>query len=185
MQRRRGLKGLALGALLPARGHVGSRPWFLWANYVAASPFVAHNTRKNLYRRLGLRISEEAHDIGFGCYFHSSEISIGARTFINDFCYFENVAPVLIGDDVAIGMQTSVLTSTHELRRGNSRSGDWDVRPVTIGDGCWIGARAMILPGVTIGRGTVVAAGAVVSDDCDPHRLYGGIPARIVRRLDD
>jgi maltose O-acetyltransferase len=185
MQPWRRLRGLALGALLPARGHVGSRTWFLWTNYVAASPFVGHNTRKNLYRRLGLHVSEEAYDIGFGCYFHSSEMSIGARTFINDFCYFENVAPVVIGDDVAVGMQTSILTSTHELSRGTRRSGDWGVRPVTIEDGCWIGARALILPGVTIGRGAVVAAGAVVSDDCDPQRLYGGVPARIVRRLGD
>jgi len=146
---------------------------------------VDHVNRKRLYRRLGLRISAQAHDIGFGCYFHSSEVWVGARTFINDFCYFENIAPVTIGEDVAIGMQTSILTSTHEMSVSSGRSGDWGVLPVTIEDGCWIGARALILPGVTVHRGVVVAAGSVVTGDCEANHLYGGVPARVVRRLDD
>lgn len=155
-----------------------------WVNKAAGSPFVSQRTRKGIYRRSGLAISPEAHDIGAGCYFHSSEIAIGARTFINDFCYFENIAPVSIGDDVAIGMQTAIVTSTHELGVAGRRSGNWGVQPVTIEDGCWIGARALILPGVTIGRGSVIAAGAVVTCDCEPDRLYGGVPAQIVRDLE-
>src|SRR5438445_8204840 len=113
---------------MPGVEHVGSRRWAFLANTVAASRLVGHDTRKRLYRRLGLTISPQAYDIGAGCYFHSSEIRIGARTFINDFCYFENVAPIAIGDDVAIGMQTAVVTSTHELRAGMApRSGKWTV----------------------------------------------------------
>lgn len=166
------------------RGHVGSRSWSLWANHIAASAVVSQATRKRIYRRLGLGISTEAYDIGSGCYFHSSQISIGARTFINDFCYFENVAPVEIGDDVAIGMQTAIVTSTHELGDAHRRSGGWGVVPVTIEDGCWIGARALILAGVTIARGTVIAAGAVVASDCEANSVYAGVPARQVRELD-
>jgi maltose O-acetyltransferase len=171
--------------ILPTSGHVGSRWWHLWINGVAASRFVGNGTRKRIYRRLGLGISHHAHDIGAGCYFHSSEISIGDRTFINDFCYFENIAPIRIGNDVAIGMQTAIVTSTHELGSGSSRGGQWAVLPVTIQDGCWIGARALILPGVTVGAGTVIAAGAVVTSDCEPSHVYGGVPARAVRKLDD
>jgi maltose O-acetyltransferase len=52
---------------------------------------------------------------------------------------------------------------------------------VRIGDRCWIGARATILPGVSIGDGTVVAAGAVVTKDCEPDALYAGVPARRLR----
>jgi maltose O-acetyltransferase len=170
---------------LPRSGHVGARWWAFWVNQVAASPYVSHRTRKRIYRRLGLEISPAAYDIGFGCYFHSSEVSIGARTFINDFCYFENIAPVVIGAGVMIGMQTAILTSTHELGGPESRGGQWGVKPVTIDDGCWIGARALVLPGVRIGRGAVVAAGAVVTSDCEPNRLYGGVPARVVRDLDE
>jgi maltose O-acetyltransferase len=172
-------------SVVPTSGHVGSRRWAFWVNQVAASSFVGHRTRKRIYRRLGIHIPSEAYDIGAGCYFHSSEIWIGERTFINDFCFFENVAPVTIGNDVAIGMQTALLTSTHELGGPTRRSAQWGVKPVTVEDGCWIGARALVLPGVTIGHGTVIAAGAVVTSDCEPNRLYGGVPARVVRSLDE
>jgi acetyltransferase-like isoleucine patch superfamily enzyme len=56
--------------------------------------------------------------------------------------------------------------------------------PVTIGAGVWVGARAMIMPGVTIGDGAVIAAGAVVTKDVPPNTLVAGVPARIVRELD-
>lgn len=56
-------------------------------------------------------------------------------------------------------------------------------QPITVGDGCWIGARAVILPGVTIGDGCVIAAGAVVSKDCAPNGMYAGVPARRIREL--
>ena len=171
--------------LVPSSGHVGSRSWSFWVNQLAASRYVGHGTRKRIYRRLGLRISRDAYDIGAGCYFHSSEIDIGERTFINDFCFFENVAPVTIGSGVAIGMQTTVVTSTHTLGGPARRAEQWGVNPVTVEDGCWIGARALLLPGVTIGRGAVVAAGAVVASDCEPNRLYGGVPAKLLRTLDD
>lgn len=183
---RRAVRRAPATALRDVRArHVGSRRWHLCVNQVAASRIVSHTTRKRIYRRLGLGISPEAYDIGAGCYFHSSEISIGARTFINDFCYFENVAPILIGQDVAIGMLTAIVTSSHELGGTSRRSGDWGVKPVTIGDGCWVGVRALILPGVTIGPGTVIAAGSVVTSDCEPQRLYAGVPARSIRHLDD
>ena len=171
--------------LVPRSGHAGSRPWHFWVNHLAASRFVGHTTRKRVYRRLGLNISLDSYDIGAGCFFHSSEVSIGARTFINDFCYFEAIAPILIGDDVSIGMQTAIVTSTHELGSPGHRGGQWGVLPVTIEDGCWIGARALILPGVTVGTGAVIGAGAVVTSDCEPNQLYGGVPARPVRKLDE
>ena len=170
--------------MAPRRAHVGSPSWSFWANTVSASRLVTPATRKRIYRWLGLDISPQANDIGAGCYFHSFNIAIGARTFINDYCYFENVERVIIGDDVALGMQVAIVTSTHELGAVHRRSGPWKVEPVRIEDGCWIGARALILPGVTIGRGAVVAAGAVVASDCEPNRVYGGVPARVVRDLE-
>lgn len=173
-----------MGVIVPGTGHVGSRRWSFWANDVAGSRLVSHATRKRIYRRLGLEISPDAHDIGAGCYFHSWNIAIGARTFINDFCCFENVERIALGNDVALGLQVTVITSTHELGTDARRAGPWRIEPVTIHDGCWIGARATILPGVTIGAGTIVAAGAVVTSDCEPNHLYAGVPARIVRKLD-
>jgi maltose O-acetyltransferase len=63
------------------------------------------------------------------------------------------------------------------------RAGDLKAEPVTIGDGAWIGARATILPGVTIGGGAVVAAGSVVTRDLPANVLAGGVPARVIREL--
>ncbi|MFP7761491.1 acyltransferase [Marisediminicola sp. LYQ85] len=68
----------------------------------------------------------------------------------------------------------------------NWRAGNGEVLrlPVTIGDGAWVGARAIILPGVTIGSGCVIAAGSIVRADCAPNTMWAGIPAALKRRLD-
>lgn len=88
-----------------------------------------------------------------------------------------------IGKGVSIGPNAMVLTQTHELGWKARRAGKAVRRPVTIGDGCWIGAGAIILPGVTVNRGSIVAAGAVVTKDVPPHTLVAGVPARPVRTL--
>ena len=87
-----------------------------------------------------------------------------------------------IGAGCFLAMHVVVGTWTHEIGPEAQRAGPTSVRPVTIADGCWIGARATILPGVTVGRGCIVAAGAVVSGDCEPNGLYAGVPA--VRKRD-
>ena len=76
-----------------------------------------------------------------------------------------------------------IITDDHEIGPPWHRCGDRVARPVVIEDGVWIGARVTLLPGVTIGRGSVVAAGAVVNKDVPPNTLVGGVPARILRTL--
>ena len=78
-----------------------------------------------------------------------------------------------------------LLTSTHVHGDARQRAGEYAGRPVTIGDGCWVGARVAVLPGVTVGAGCVIAAGAVVVRDCTPNGLYGGVPAKQLRSLVD
>jgi len=63
------------------------------------------------------------------------------------------------------------------------RAGAVGGKPVAVGNGCWIGARVMVMPGVSVGDGCVVAAGAIVTKDCEPHGLYAGVPAQRVRDL--
>jgi len=161
-----------------------SRRWSFWVNAVAASDKLGRDLRSKIYRRLGLNIASPSWGIGPHCFFRSAEINIGEGSFVNDHCYFENAAPITIGREVAIGPQVSVITSTHVLGGSVRRCGAWECLPVEIGDGCWIGARALLLPGVTIGQGSVVAAGAVVNSDCESNSLYAGSPARLIRRLD-
>ncbi|KAK8091235.1 amino acid transporter [Apiospora phragmitis] len=79
------------------------------------------------------------------------------------------------------------LPITHALDPDVRReaSGTSFARPIHIEDDCWIGARALILPGVRVGRGSTVAAGAVVAKDVEPYCLVGGVPAKLIRRLNE
>lgn len=158
-----------------------SRPWAFSVNRVAASPFLSERTRARVYRQAGLELHTE--HIGPRCYFHSSDIVIGRETWLNHGVHIENVGRVEIGARAGLGVFVTVLTSDHALGPHEQRFGPWRYEPVRIGDGCWIGARALILAGVTIGNGCLVAAGSVVRSDCEPDGLYGGVPARRLRDL--
>ncbi|MFE7416410.1 acyltransferase [Rhodococcus sp. NPDC057529] len=119
-----------------------------------------------------------------GVWFGSKRVSIGANTFINYGCMFNTSAPVSIGRNCDVGMGVLFVTSTHELGDPQKRAGRALVKPVSIGDGVWIGARAVILPGVRIASGSVIAAGAIVTDDIEANAMYAGTPARKIRDLD-
>jgi maltose O-acetyltransferase len=116
-------------------------------------------------------------------WFGSRDISIGSGTFINYRCVFNTAGGITIGNNVDIAMDVSFVTSSHELGGPERRAGAPRSAPIRVGDGVWVGARAVILPGVTLGAGSVIAAGAVVVHDCDPNTLYGGAPAKRIRAL--
>lgn len=156
--------------------------WWDWlANRVAASTAWNPAARAALLRRAG--IDAGTTQIEAGCFFFSDQIEFGDYGWVNHRCYFDTRERVTVGDRVAFGMEVMVCTSTHGAGDRNRRAGPYTAAPVVIGDGCWIGARALLLPGVTVGDGCVVAAGAVVREDCAPNGLYGGVPARRVRDL--
>jgi maltose O-acetyltransferase len=117
------------------------------------------------------------------CFVGGPALSVGPRTYVNRGCFFDTSAPISVGADCALGMQVLVCTSTHEIGDSRRRSGRLASSPVHIEDGCWIGARAVLLPGVRVGRGCIVAAGAVVTRDCEPDGLYAGNPAVRIRDL--
>ncbi len=110
-------------------------------------------------------------------------LRIGRGCYINAGCTFDARDFITIGDDVAIGHEVMLLTATHDSRFPSKRGGDIITSPVFIEDGAWLGARAIILPGVTIGAGAIVAAGAVVSKNVAAHTIVGGIPAKKIREL--
>jgi maltose O-acetyltransferase len=159
----------------------GSRAWSFYVNVVGASPLMTADTRFRIYRWAG--IETETRDIGPACYFHSSAIRVGPDSLINHGCHFENVAPVDIGARCALAPGVMVITSTHEIGGPERRQGDWGVLPVRVEDGCWIGARSVLCPGVVVGAGCLIAAGAVVRESCEPNGLYAGVPARRLREL--
>ena len=106
---------------------------------------------------------------------------VGAGTFINAGCRFQDQGGIYIGERALIGHNAVIATLNHNMdpaRRANLLPA-----PVHIGDDAWLGANVTVLPGVTIGNGAVVAAGAVVSRDVEENTVVGGVPARLLRRL--
>ena len=93
-------------------------------------------------------------------------------------------ADVDIGQNVSIGPRVVIYTGSHPIGPGSRRMmGKVLAKPVKIEDGSWIGLGAMILPGVTVGRGSIVAAGSVVAEDVPPNAYVAGNPAQVVRQL--
>lgn len=127
---------------------------------------------KNCFIRGGLMIQE-----GFA-------LILGDEVFVNAGCCFDTTASITLEDRVQLGFQVTLITGNHEIGTHESRAGNHMSKPIRIQSGAWIGARTVILPGVTIGAGAVVAAGAVVTRDVPPDTLVAGVPARILRALE-
>jgi acetyltransferase-like isoleucine patch superfamily enzyme len=111
--------------------------------------------------------------------------AVGQDTILSGPLYVDVGARVLIGDHVHVGHHVALLTVTHEIGSSEKRCGPNKVAPIVIEDGAWIASRVTILPGVTIGRGAVVAAGAVVARNVRPNTLVAGVPASLVRHLEE
>jgi len=145
--------------------------------------------RAALYRLCGFSLGQGTLIVGplaFGSAAHCREnLRIGSLCFLNTDIFIDANAPVTIGDRVSIGHHVIIITADHAIGASEFRAGALTARPVTIEEGAWIAARATLLPGVTIGRGAVVAAGAVVTKDVAPNTLVGGIPAKLIRHLDE
>lgn len=155
-------------------------------NDFVASDAVSQTKRLAMYRLQGLRAGAVQH-IASHCFFTHPDLStmtLGDRTYINFFCFFDNVAAIVLETDVFLAPFVKIFTSTHENGWSERRVGDTCIRkPVTIGRGSWVCANATVLPGVTIGQGCIIAAGAVVTRDCEPDGLYGGVPAKRLKDL--
>ncbi len=111
------------------------------------------------------------------------DFSIGTFTLISGSLHADICAPIRIGDNVRIGHDVSLLTVDHDVGPEEMRSGRRKFGQIQIGDGAWIASRVVVLPGVRIGAGSVVAAGAVVTRDVPDNTLVGGVPARFIRNL--
>ena len=109
-------------------------------------------------------------------------ISIGGNSNINKHCLLDGRGGLTIGNCVDIAQDVYIWTEQHDY---NSPDYKAVCSPVVIDDYVWIASRATILPGVTIGRGAVVACGAVVTKDVPPLTVVGGIPAKIIGERDD
>lgn len=100
---------------------------------------------------------------------------LGNNSVINQNCRLDNRGSITIGENVSISSEVCILTADHDLQSCDFTG---RLRPVTIEDYVFIGTRAMILPGVTLGQGCAVAAGAVVTKSVPPFTIVAGVPAK-------
>ncbi|MEU2655155.1 sugar O-acetyltransferase [Streptomyces sp. NPDC007325] len=114
---------------------------------------------------------------------YGSNITIGARTFVNFNLTALDVASIVIGEDCQIGPNVQLLTPTHPLEPQPRRDKLEAARPITIGNNVWLGGGVIVCPGVTIGDNSVIGAGAVVTKDIPANVVAVGSPARPVRTL--
>ncbi|RDE05951.1 sugar O-acetyltransferase [Sphingomonas aracearum] len=115
---------------------------------------------------------------------YGSNIELGERVFFNFNCVVLDVCRVTIGDFTMFGPGAQVLTPMHPLDAALRRREEYG-RPVTIGSDVWVGAGALILPGVTIGAKTVIGAGSVVTRDVPAGVFAAGNPCRVIRALSE
>ncbi len=139
---------------------------------VALLRFCGATIGKRCFVRGGLLIQE------------SFRLLLGDDVFINAGCCFDLSAPIVIGSRTQVAYQVTLMTGGHAIGTHDSRAGAHCPEPIHIGEGVWIGARAIVLPGVTIGAGAVVAAGALVTKDVPADTLVAGVPAKQIRTLE-
>lgn len=110
-------------------------------------------------------------------------IHIGKNVFINSGCHFQDQGGITIGDGVLIGHNVVLATLNHNMDPRKRSS----LHPasIVIGNNVWIGANATVVPGVNIGDGAIIGAGAVVTRDVPPNVIVGGVPAKIIKKIED
>jgi acetyltransferase-like isoleucine patch superfamily enzyme len=113
---------------------------------------------------------------------HGLNITIGRAVFIGPDCAFTGHAAIDIADEVMIAHKVNLVTAGHPVEPDIRRS-YITADPITIDTNVWIGAAATVLPGVTVGADSVVAAGAVVTHDVPPATVVAGVPATVIRHL--
>ncbi len=147
--------------------------WLMILRWVGHIPF--HSIRKIFYIASGIRLPWSSTIHMWANFFNPENIAIGQNTIIGDHVFLDGRAPLTIGDHVDIASQVLIYNDEHDVNSPNFGN---SFGPVTIKDYVFIGPRAIILPGVTIGKAAVVAASAVVTKNIPDGEIWGGVPAK-------
>jgi len=135
----------------------------------------SHSFRRFFYRLFGVSVGRGSIIHMWANFFDPKGVSLGEDTIVGDHCFLDGRAQLKIGAHTDIASQVLIYNSEHDLAAEDFRA---ITSPVEIGDYVFVGPRAIILPGVKIGNGAVVAAGAVVTKEVPPFKIVGGVPAK-------
>ena len=162
--------------------------WF-WSTCAGAIPdFALPGLRTQCYRLAGCDIGSRASLLGrprlLGGGAIAKRLHLGEGSLIAPGVIFGLDGEITVGRNVSISPQVTLYTATHALGFGSQRMNpEMTPKPIVVEDGVWIGMHALILPGVTLGQGCVVSAGAVVTLDVLPNTLVAGNPATVQQKL--
>lgn len=145
-----------------------------WTGYLPC-----HHLRRLIYRIGGLKIGKGSSIHMFATFFSLENIEIGEDSLIGSRVFLDGRDLIKIGSHVDIASEVMIYNSQHDLDKEDFAPIE---KPVIIEDYVFIGPRAIILPGVAIGKGGAVAAGAVVTKDVEPMAIVGGVPAKEIRK---
>lgn len=135
----------------------------------------SHTVRKVIQQSAGIKIGKGS-TIHMGAVFYEPKgIQIGDDTVIGENAVLDGRDKLTIGNHVAFASEVMVYNSQHDIHDDNFKA---ITKPVAIGDYVFVGPRAIILPGVTVGRGAIVAAGAIVTKDVEQFAIVAGVPAK-------
>jgi maltose O-acetyltransferase len=142
-----------------------------------------HHYRRLAYRIFGIRIGSGSTLHMFATFYNPANIRIGHDTIIGEWAVLDGRASLVIGNHVDIASNVMIYNAEHDIHSKDFTKARME--KVTIEDYVFIGPRAIILPGVTLGRGAVVAAGAVVTRDVPALTIVGGVPAKEIGKRDE
>lgn len=116
--------------------------------------------------------------------YYKGILRIKSNTWIGQGCFFHSAGDISIGESVGIGPMVKILTSSHQDQENDLPIPEQPIEflPVNIEDGVDIGVGSVVLPGVTIGKNTIIGAGSVVTKDIQPYSVYAGVPAKLIRK---
>ncbi|MDP3941288.1 MAG: acyltransferase [bacterium] len=141
----------------------------------------SHHIRRFFYRICGIKIGTGSTIHTMMRLYDPRNISIGNDTVIGEGAVLDGREKLTIGNHVDIASDVMIYNSEHNIDAEHFAADEGVTSaPVTIGDYVFIGPRSIILPGVTIGKGAIVAAGAVVTKDVSPFAIVGGVPAKVI-----
>ncbi len=135
----------------------------------------SHYIRRFMYRLGGMSIGKGSTIHMYARFYDASRIKIGEDSIVGEHAVLDGRDKLIIGNHVAIASQVMIYNAEHNI---HSKDFLHTLNPVVVEDYVFIGPRAIILPGITVGKGAIIAAGAVVTKDVPPMTIVGGVPAR-------
>lgn len=139
----------------------------------------SRHLRKWFYQLMGAKIGKRSFPCRRVEVLLPKGLQLGDGVAVGWFAQLDARGGITVGDETNISSHVKLITGSHDIDDPYFTA---DFRPITIGNHCWLGTGAMVLKGVTIGDGAVVAAGAVVVKDVPPYEVWGGVPAKFIRK---